>query len=333
MVDGLVSFGIELVPDRPLERVVELAVAAESKGLDYVWITDHYNNRNVYVALTLVASSTKRVKIGTGVTNPYLIHPAWTASAIATLDEISGGRAVLGIGAGDRATFESLGVKWERPLASIREAVEVMRRLLAGESVKLEGEVFKVSKARLNYKPSRVPPIYIGAQGPKMLELAGSIGDGVLVNASNPRDFQEAVKFIRAGAEKAGRDLSKVDIVAYTCFSVGEDSAEAREAAKPIVAFIVAGSPSQVLAKHGISEEAAGKIREAIGRGDFKGAFRLVDSSMLEAFSIAGTVEETSSKVEELLKAGVTQVVMGSPLGPKKKEAVDLMARVVSKFK
>ncbi|MCX8205484.1 MAG: 5,10-methylenetetrahydromethanopterin reductase [Candidatus Nezhaarchaeota archaeon] len=329
----MVSFGIELVPDRPLDRIVELAVAAEAKGLDYVWVTDHYNNRNVYVALTLIATSTKRIKIGTGVTNPYLVHPAWTASAIATLDEISGGRAVLGIGAGDRATFESLGVKWEKPLTCIKESVEVMQKLLAGEKAKLEGEVFKVSKAKLNYKPPRAPPIYIGAQGPKMLELAGAIGDGVLINASNPKDFQEAVRFIKAGAEKAGRDFSKIDVAAYTCFSVGDEPAGAREAAKPIVAFIVAGSPSQVLAKHGISEEAAGRVREAISRGDLKGAVGMVDNAMLEAFSIAGTVDEASSKIEELTKAGVTQVVMGSPLGPKKKEAIELMAKIVGKFR
>jgi 5,10-methylenetetrahydromethanopterin reductase len=329
----MVKFGIELVPDRPLDKVVELAVAAEEKGLDYVWVTDHYNNRNVYVALTLIATSTKRVTLGTGVTNPYLIHPAWTASAIATLNEISGGRAALGIGAGDRATFEGVGVKWEKPLASVREAVEVIRRLLQGEKVKFEGEVFKVAKAKLNYKPPKVPPIYVGAQGPKMLEVAGMVGDGVLINASSPRDFQDAVKYIKAGAEKAGRDPSKIDVVAYTCFSVAESSAEAKEAAKPIVAFIAAGSPSQVLSRHGISDEAAARVRDAIGRGDIKGAVSMVDEAMLDAFSIAGTVDEVSSKVKELLKAGVTQVVMGSPLGPKKKAAVDLMSAVAGRFK
>ncbi|RLF13619.1 MAG: 5,10-methylenetetrahydromethanopterin reductase, partial [Thermoprotei archaeon] len=186
---------------------------------------------------------------------------------------------------------------------------------------------------RLNYKPSRVPPIYVGAQGPKMLEVAGMVGDGVLINASNPKDFEDAVKYIKAGAEKAGKDPSKIDVVAYTCFSVDEDSAAAKEAAKPIVAFIVAGSPSQVLSKYGITDEAANKVREAIGKGDIKGAIGLVDDTMLNAFSIAGTPSEVTSKINELLKAGVTQVVMGSPLGPKKKAAIDLMSGIASKFK
>ncbi len=329
----MVKFGIELVPDRPVSKVVELAVAAEEKGLDYVWVTDHYNNRNVYITLTLMATSTKKIMLGTGVTNPYVIHPVWTASAIATLDEISGGRAILGIGAGDRATLEGVGIKWEKPLTSVKEAVEIMRKLLAGEKIKLEGEAFMVAKARLNYKPSRVPPIYVGAQGPKMLEVAGMVGDGVLINASNPKDFEDAVKYIKAGAEKAGKDPSKIDVVAYTCFSVDEDSAAAKEAAKPIVAFIVAGSPSQVLSKYGITDEAANKVREAIGKGDIKGAIGLVDDTMLNAFSIAGTPSEVTSKINELLKAGVTQVVMGSPLGPKKKAAIDLMSGIASKFK
>jgi len=329
----MVKFGIELVPDRPVDKVVELAVAAEQNGLDYVWVTDHYNNRNVYITLAAMAAATKRVTLGIGVTNPYVVHPVWTASAIATLDEVSGGRAVLGIGAGDRATLEGIGIKWEKPLTSVKEAVEVMRKLLAGEKVKFEGEAFKVAKARLNYKPSRVPPIYVGAQGPKMLEVAGMVGDGVLINASNPKDFQDAVKYIKAGAEKAGKDFSKIDVVAYTCFSVDEDSSAAKEAAKPIVAFIVAGSPSQVLAKYGITDEDANKVREAIGKGDIKGAIGLVNDTMLDAFSIAGTPSEVSAKIEELLKAGVTQVVMGSPLGPKKKAAIGLMSQIASKFK
>ncbi|PCN50283.1 5,10-methylenetetrahydromethanopterin reductase [Candidatus Geothermarchaeota archaeon ex4572_27] len=329
----MVKFGIELVPDRPVDKVVELAVAAEQSGLDYVWVTDHYNNRNVYVTLAAMAAATKRITLGVGVTNPYVVHPVWTASAIATLDELSGGRAVLGIGAGDRATLEGIGIKWERPLTSVKEAVEVMRRLLAGEKVKLEGEAFKVAKAKLNYKPSRVPPIYVGAQGPKMLEVAGMVGDGVLINASNPKDFEDAIKYIKAGAEKAGRDFSKIDVVAYTCFSVDEDSAAAKEAAKPIVAFIVAGSPSQVLSKYGITEDEANKVREAIGRGDIKGATQLVTDRMLDAFSIAGTPSEVSAKIEQLIKAGVTQVVMGSPLGPKKKAAIGLMSQIASRFR
>ncbi len=326
-------FGIEFVPQKHPEKIAKSVAMAEEVGLDYAWITDHYNNRNVYITLTVIAYKTSKIKIGPGVTNPYVINPCWTASAVATLNEISGGRAVLGIGAGDKATLEGIGVSWEKPLTTMREAVTIIRKLLDGEKVSFEGKAFKVKSAKLSYKTETRIPIYIGAQGPKMLVLAGELGDGVLINASSPEDFELAVPAIKEGAQKASRDPSQIDITAYTCFSIDEDRNKAREAAVPVVAFIVAGSPETVLERHGISIEAANKLRECIGKGDFPGAFKLVNENMLETFSIYGTPEDCTGKIEELLKKGVTQVVFGSPLGADKKKAIQLIGEVVKRFK
>lgn len=97
-----VKFGIEFVPQEPLDKLIKLAKLAEEVGFEYLWVTDHYNNKNVYETLALIAKETSTIKLGPGVTNPYVRHPAITASAIATLDEISDGRAVLGMGPGDK---------------------------------------------------------------------------------------------------------------------------------------------------------------------------------------------------------------------------------------
>ncbi|MDI6639308.1 MAG: LLM class flavin-dependent oxidoreductase, partial [Methanocellales archaeon] len=140
-------FGIEFVPDMPLDDLVKHCVLAEDHGFDAVWITDHYNNRNVYATLALVAERTKRVRLGPGVTNAYQVHPALTASAIATIDKISNGRAMLGIGAGDRTTLASLGIQMDKPVARLREAVEIIRRLLAGERLSFQGNFFKIDGA------------------------------------------------------------------------------------------------------------------------------------------------------------------------------------------
>jgi len=172
-------------------------------------------------------------------------------------------------------------------------------------------------------------PIYIGAQGPKMLELAGAISDGVLINASHPDDFKFAVPMIRAGAEKAGRKPEDVQVCAYASFSADKDTAKAVNASKIVVAFIVAGSPENVLERHGIGMDEARAISEAISRFDFKAAMDAVTTKMTEAFSISGAPADCRARIDELLSTGVTQIVVGSPIGPNKESAIKLIGKQV----
>lgn len=321
----MVKFGIEFVPIDVYWRTVFYTVEAENRGFHYVWITDHYNNRNVYVVLTLVADYTSRIRLGPGVTNPYVCNPVFTATAVASLAEVAPGRVVCGIGAGDRATMSMIGIGWRRPLTYVKECVQIVRALTSGEAVSMEGRAFKMSGARLNYKPRSRIPIYIGAQGPAMLRLAGRIGDGVLVNASHPEDIREALARIREGVSKAGRSLRELDIGAYTSFSIAEDGSKAVKAAVPVVAFIVAGSPQPVLERHGISLEEAEAIKDALSKGRFGRAFKSVTGDMVEAFSIAGTPRRCIDKIEEIVRTGVTQFVVGSPIGPNVLRAIRMI--------
>lgn len=325
----MVKFGIEFVPNEPIQKLCYYVKLAEDNGFEYCWITDHYNNRYVYMALTAIAMNTNKIKLGPGVTNPYTRNVAVTASAIATLDELSGGRAVLGIGPGDKATFDTLGIEWVKPVTTLKESVEVIRKLLAGERVSFDGKIVKLAGAALAVKPHSNVPVYIGAQGPKMLETAGAIGDGVLINASNPKDFEAAIPLIKKGAESAGKKIEDIDVAAYACMSVDKKSEKAKQAAVPVVAFIAAGSPPVVLERHGIDKEKVEKIREALKKGDFGTAFGLVDDDMLEAFSIYGTPEEVVEKCKKLLDIGVTQIVAGSPIGPNKETAIKLIGKKV----
>jgi 5,10-methylenetetrahydromethanopterin reductase len=325
----MVYFAIEFVPMEPIKSIVEYVKLAEENGFQYTWITDHYNNRDVYATLTALALNTVKIKLGTGVTNPYTRSVAQTAASIATIDELSNGRAVLGIGPGDKATFESLGVSWIKPVKAITEAVSVIRRLLAGEKVEFKGEVIKIGGAKLSFKPKASIPIYIGAQGPLMLKTAGQIGDGVLINASHPEDFKYAISQIRSGAEEAGRSISSIDIAAYAAFSVDEDKEKALKAAKIVVAFIVAGSPETVLQRHSISIESAKTVSDFLRKGDFKAASKAVTDDMMSAFSISGSPQDCIRRIEELLKTGVTQIVVGSPIGPDKKTSIKLIGEKI----
>ncbi|MEM2137194.1 MAG: 5,10-methylenetetrahydromethanopterin reductase [Candidatus Methanomethylicia archaeon] len=324
-------FGLELLPVTPVSDIVEISKYADNLGFDVIWVTDHYNNRNVYVTLTAIALNTKRVMLGTGVVNPYVANPLWTASAIASVDEVSGGRAILGIGAGDKATLDKMAIEWEKPLLAVRESVEVIRRLLKGEVVSFDGKLIKSRGAALTYRPAHEIQIYIGAQGPMMLSLASSLGDGILINASHPKDYDYAMKIIK---KAAGDRFGKIDVVACTSFSIDRDSGVARRSVRPVVAFIVAGAGEEVLKRHGIDVEKVNVIRDYLDKGKFKDASSTVSDDMIDAFSIAGTPSECVEKLDKLVKMGVTQIVFGSPIGKDRKLALELMAsEVISHFR
>jgi len=322
-------FGIEFVPGDPVLKLAHYTKLAEDNGFDNVWITDHYNNRDVYTTLAVLAQNTNRIKLGTGVTNPYTRNAAITAQSIGAINEISGGRAVLGIGPGDKATFDAMGIEWTKPMTTVSETVAAIKEFFSGKKVSYQGERVNINGAKLAFKPGNIP-IYIGAQGPKMLELAGKIADGVLINASHPRDFEFAIKQINAGAKAAGRDPRDVDVGAYACFSIDKKEDKARNEAKVVVAFIVAGSPDAVLERHNIDVAAKKSIGDAIAKGDF-GALMggMVTDDMIDAFSICGTPDACNSRIEELKKIGVTQIIVGSPIGPNKEKSIKLIGKEI----
>jgi 5,10-methylenetetrahydromethanopterin reductase len=330
----MVKFGIEFVPRDPYWKIIYYAVQAERGGFSNLWITDHFNNRNVYVTLTTAAIYTNKITFGPGVTNPYMVNPVITAQAVATLNEMAPGRVVLGMGAGDKTTLESVGVEMQKPLAAIQEAVGIFRKITSGESVAFQGEVFKTAGAKFLFKPKGLIPVYVGAQGPKMLELAGKIGDGVLINASHPKDVEYAMGSVKEGISQAGKKLDQVDVAAYTSFSVHEDLKKATKAAVPVVAFIAAGSPPVLLERHGIDVQKTEEIKAALKVNDWGKAFASVTPEMIGAFSVCGTPDTCIERINELLKSGISQFVVGSPIGPNVRETINLISeKIVPHFK
>lgn len=326
------TYGIEFVPGNVnVKQVVKYCKLAESKDIDFAWITNHYNNRHCYPVLAAIAQATDSIKMGPGIMNAFTDTPAAMASFIATLNEISDGRAVLGIGPGDLSTLPKLAIEPSKPVGRLEEAVVQIRKLLAGEEIKKSGMTFfdydgaKLTGVTLPGKKGI--PVYIGAQGPKVLELAGTIGDGALINASNPKDFQVAIPIIKAANEKVGK--KKFDIGAYTAMSIDMNEKKARNAAKIVAAFIAAGSPEPLLTRHGLDLDNVAKIKAALGKFDFKTVGELVGDKEIDAFTIAGTPDMVKQKCEDLTKAGVTQIIFGSPLGPDMTTSIRLLGKYV----
>lgn len=314
--------GVELTPDVSPARLAALAETAEDEGFDTIFASHHYNNRDEFIALATIAQATTDIQLGPGVTNPYETHPVTLASRMATLDELADGRGVFGIGPGDQSTLANLGSDHDRPLRRVLETMQVARRLWDGERVTHDG-TFNARDASLNYDVGTIP-VYVGAQGPHMTRMAAKYADGVLYNGAHPADIEWASERISEGLTDRHDERGAFDFVAYASVSVAPDAERAYEAARPPVAFIVAGAPPPVLKRHGIDRERAKRISETISAGAFHEAFDLVTADMLEVFCIAGTPDTVTARIDELLTVA-DSFVMGSPLGPDPETAISLL--------
>ncbi len=327
------SYGIEFVPGNVnVKQVVNFCKLAESKDIDFAWITNHYNNRHCYPTLAAIAMNTTTLKMGPGIMNSFTDTPAAMASFFCTLNEISDGRAVLGIGPGDLSTLPKLSIQAEKPVARLEEAVTVIRKLCAGEEVSMpQNQFFKYQGAKLTGvnlpDKKKGVPVYIGAQGPKVLDLAGRVGDGALINASNPKDFAVAIPIIKKATDAVGK--KGFDVGAYTAMSIDQNEKKARNAAKIVAAFIAAGSPPELLQRHGLDLAKVATIKGALAKFDFKTAGENVDDKTIDAFTIAGTPDTVKQKCEDLTKAGVTQIIFGSPLGPDMTNSIRLLGKYI----
>jgi 5,10-methylenetetrahydromethanopterin reductase len=315
--------GIELTPERPVERVVDLGAAAEAAGYDAVFVSAHYNNRDPFAVLARLAVRTGTVRIGPGVVNPLEVHPVTLAGKVATVAEQSDGRAIYGIGPGDPSTLRNLGLADERGLRPVLEAFEAARRLFAGERVDADG-TFVAESAGLNFAVPGEVPVYVGGEGPQMCRMAGKRADGLLFNGSHPDDLSWAADRVAEGAADRVAP-GECDLAAYAAVSVAPDGAAAREAARPPVAFIAASAALPVLERHGVDPDRAAAIGDRISAGEFSAAFEAVTPAMIDAFCMAGTPETVADRMAAVLDHA-DSVVVGSPLGPDLEAAVGLAA-------
>ena len=314
-----ITRAIELTPEHSLERIADLAALAEAEGFDAAFSSSHYFNRDPFVALSRMADATDELRLGPGVVNPYDSHPVSLAGRAATIDEVSGGRGLFGIGPGDRSTLANLGIEHDRPLRRVLESFNVARTLWAGETVTHEG-TFTARDASLNLEPREIP-VYVGAQGPHMIRMSAKHADGALINAAHPTDLEWAAEQVEIGLEERPDEYGAFEALAFASVSVAADADEAREAARPPVAFIAGGAAEPVLERHGIDREAASAVSEALERGELGEAFGHVTPEMIDAFCVAGTTDEVAERFDAISEH-VDGIVVGSPLGPDLEDAV-----------
>lgn len=317
-----------------IREVVRWAQLAEELGFDDVWYCEDLFQRDAWVVLTAVAAATRRIRIGTCIVNPFSSSPVEIAMRAASLQEFSEGRFILGIGPGDTPVLEWAGLRRRRPLSGLREAVDLIRRLLRGEDAAFDGAVFRgwTARARLTFRVPSVPiPIYIGGQGPKVLEYMGESGDGGLPIVFPPETIETVAERVRAGAARARRSLDGFDLAACVWWSIGETPEQAHEALRPLIAYYGPSLREETLAPIGLSPVDFNAIRSALEAGEIPRAQSLVRPEMFR-LAIAGDPEQLTERVQWLAARGATQINIGPPLGLDKERALRLTAeRVIAR--
>lgn len=298
------------MPNRfSIHEMLESLEILDRAGVHSVLFEDEANYYNVYSLLTLAAKRTRRTLIGTGVTNPLTRHPVITAAAIATIDQISLGRALLGLGAGGTSTMVALGLDVRRPVGKLRIVIPILQKLLNGETVTISEGPYPIRNLKLEISPERKIPIYIAGRGPRILETGGFFGDGVIAGAGlfTPEAMEYAKKNVARGAEMAGRDPRKLDIIAWAYASVSEEGERAIDAIARFAYLTVRSAPIEVWQPTGLDILFAEKVkREAIP--EFNGIGRLIPKPVLNQFGLAGTPSDCRRRIKEMEEAGIDHI-------------------------
>lgn len=292
-----------------LGETIDTIEMLDNTGIHSVLVEDEATYYNVYVLLALTAKRTNNIMIGTGVTNPLTRHPVITASAIATIDELSSGRALLGMGAGGTATMVALGLDVKRPVWKLKVVVSILRQLLRGESVTISDGLYPMQDVRMNIPQGRKIPIYIAGRGPRILEAGGLLADGVIAGAGlfTPRAMEYARNNIMKGARESGRDLKEIDIIAWAYTSVSDVCQKAIEPIAKFAYLTVRSAPIEVWLPTGLDISFAEKIkREAVP--ELQEIARRTPKSILNQFGLAGTPSDCCRRIEEMEEAGINHL-------------------------
>jgi 5,10-methylenetetrahydromethanopterin reductase len=310
-----VKFSVRFNNDLPLADYPRLARAAEVAGFDQFWVSDDLFWRSALVILSSVALATESIQIGTCVVNPYTLHPAEMAMAAATLDELSGGRFLLGLSSGAGDFLEWVGIHPERPVAAVRETVARLRALWCGAAP--DGWA---PEARLRFVTREIP-IYLGAMSPNMLRLIGEVADGGLPLLFPPEVFGDVLDLI-------GPLARDVDIAACIWCSVSSDRDAAERVLRDKIAYYGHALSDLILSRLGVERAEFEPVRAAVHAGDADRAARLVTPAMLQ-IGVVGTAADLLPRLQGLVAQGARHLSFGPPLGPDPFDAIETLGRDV----
>jgi len=296
----------------PMNAIPDLARAAEAHGFDCAW-GGEANNKDPTVMLSAIAAVTTRLKVGSAIYHILGRTPATLALQAMGLDELSGGRFLLGIGSSNPTIAKWHGQSFDRPLSRIQEYIEITRAAMRGEKLNFEGKFFTAQNFKMAFKPSgRSIPIYVAAFGPKMTRLAGRISDGVLINMANPTEISRIAAEVKAGAQEAGKDPSKMEIICKIRCSIAPNYGVAREAlSHALTYYALADYYRELLGRMGFAEEVEA-MRAAWKMGGFHAARALISDRMFNSLPLvaATSAPEVVEQIRPYIEAGATRIIL-----------------------
>ncbi len=306
----------------PAAATVELAQIAEEKGFDAVWKGES-NSTDPMVLLSAMAAKTSRIKLGTAIYHIFGRSPVTLGIQAATLNDLSGGRLLLGLGVANQPIASWHGGTFDKPIRRIREYADIVRQAASGERVEYKGELYQTSPFKLSWKPSYPETkIYFAGLGEQMTRLAGRLADGVVVNMANPPMIKEIVQRVSKGATEAGKDPAKLEYVikVRVCVAPTRDLAKAK--LKQVLTFyMLAGGEGEgynaLFAAMGYGDEARG-VREAYEKGGFRAGQAAIPDVMLDGdgtrppvpMVAATSIEEVRDRLAPYTEAGATRLVI-----------------------
>ena len=313
----------------PIWKEIEYCKRAEEKGFHSIWQGQSRMARDSIIPLATIAAVTKKLKLGSGVIHTWTRNPAIIAVIFSTLNEISGGRALLGIGALWEPMASKIGIERKTPMLAVREYVQVLQRLFRMETVTFHGEHVNLTDIRLE-KPTSYIPVYVGATGFKMIELAGEIAEGAVLNYMvSPEYNKNAMRHLEEGARRARRSLSSIDRPQLVACSLNEDSQKAIDAVRPMVTEYLGMEP-HIMKMSGVRESLVREIRETLGGwppkpGGLERAMQLVDDRIVQFLTASGTADECRRKVQAYVDEGCTCPLLW-PIGDNVEDLIEAFA-------
>ncbi|MCK5645270.1 MAG: LLM class flavin-dependent oxidoreductase [Anaerolineales bacterium] len=309
---------------------LEYVKYAEEKGFEAVWQAESRLVRDAIVPMAAYAAVTEKLKVGSGVINNWTRNIGLLASTFLTLDDIAPDRIICGIGAWWDPLAKNVGIDRRKPLKAMRETVEVLRRLLNMERVTFHGEFHQVEGIELDVvhgrREPRHVPIYIGATGPKMMELTGEIADGVVLNYCVPPEYNDqALEKLEVGTKRAGRTLDSLDRPQLVVCSVDHDRQAAFDTSRELLTQYLAQQP-HIAKASGVSQEIVDEIQSILGwpatHEEIKQAKHLVSDDLVERITASGTPDDARAKVREYIDHGTTCPIL-YPVGGDIKLLID----------
>ncbi len=311
----MVAYDIELnsAAHYPAADVIALAVQAEAVGFQGYWKGES-NSTDPIVLLSGVATRTSTIKLGTAIYHFFGRSPVQMGIQAATLQDMSGGRLLLGLGVANRAIASWHSQEFSKPLRRAREYVEITRAVARGERVDYQGEIYHTGVGfKLSWRPQFPEfPIYLAGLGPQMTRLAGRLADGVVINMATPAKIREIAERVRGAAREAGRDPERIDVIAKARVSLHADRATARARLRQVLTFYnLADYYGEMLIELGFGRY-VNAIRDAYKEGGFRAAQAAVlDEYMDQVPMIAATsIEEVKDRLAPFVEAGATRFVI-----------------------